>query len=393
MVYDFDAPLNRRGTNCVKWDGLAGVFGKADLLPFWVADMDFRSAPEIIDALRGKVDFGMFGYPLMNDSAREAVANWQLERHGWKVDPSEVDFVPGVVTGLCAAVDAFTCPGDGVLVHTPVYPPFFSAVRDNGRSIVECPLKESPDRYEMDFERMESLLAANANVKAMILCNPHNPVARVWTGDELSRLADICVRRNIMIFSDEIHQDLVYRDAKHVPLSLAAPAADPLLLTLVAPSKTFNIAGICASAWIAKDGDVQAKMRAALGRLHIGSLNMLAAAALEAAYTKGAPWLDALLAYLEKNRDYTESFLKEKLPKVRLKHPEGTFIFWLDFRAYGLPPEEIQRILVEDAGVALNPGPNFGKEGNGFARFNIGCPMSQLEEGLSRIAAAFGAIG
>ncbi|MDL2263206.1 pyridoxal phosphate-dependent aminotransferase [Synergistaceae bacterium OttesenSCG-928-I11] len=387
MAYDFDTMVERRGTGCSKWDGMDAVFGKKDLLPFWVADMDFRSAPEIIDALREKVAFGVFGYPIMTEAARKAVVDWEFERHQWCVVPSEVDFVPGVVNGLIAAILAFTEPGDGVVVQTPVYPPFFNVIRDNGRRIVENPLVETDDGYLMDLDHLRNVLTPD--VKAIILCSPHNPVARVWTKDELAAFAKVCIERNVLVFCDEIHQDLVYSDAKHVPLSLAAPEIDPLLLTLVAPSKTFNIAGLSSSAWIAKDKKIAERMRATLDRLHQSRLNLLGVAALEAAYTKGIPWLEAAMRYLEGNRDFVEAFLREKLPRVRMKHPEGTFIFWLDFRDYGMTGAEIQRVLVHEAGVALNAGVTFGKQGEGFARLNVGCPRGQLEEGMTRIAAAF----
>ena len=390
MVYDFDTPLNRRGTNSMKWDELSHVFGRDDLMPFWVADMDFRSAPEIIDSLRARVEFGVFGYPWMTNSAREAVAEWEWKRHGWKIDPSDVEFTPGVVTALAMGVNAFTEPGDGVMIQTPVYPPFFRVIEDNGRRIVENPLKDAGDRYEMDFDALRRSLTDD--VKAMILCSPHNPVARVWSREELTQLAEICLERNIIILNDEIHQDLVYSDAKHIPLSLAVPEADRILVTFVAPSKTFNIAGLCGSAVIARDRKMREKMGKALGSLHIQNINMLAIDALETAYRKGGAWLDALIAYLEGNRGLVEAFLRDRMPRVKLKHPEGTFIFWLDFRDYGLPNSEIQRILVESAGVALNPGPNFGASGEGFARLNIGCPKKQLEEGLARIETAFGRV-
>lgn len=390
MKYDFDTPLERRGRSCMKWDNLSRVFGRDDLLPFWVADMDFRSAPEIIDVLREQVEFGVFGYPLMNDSAKASVAEWQAKRHGWGVDVTEVGFVPGVVTALSVAVEAFTEPGDGVVVQTPIYPPFFSVIRDNGRQIVENPLLEREDEYVMDLDHFKSVLSSN--VKALVLCSPHNPVARVWRRQELCELAEICLERNIMIFSDEIHQDLVYSDAEHIPIALAAPGIESLLLTLVAPSKTFNIAGICASAWIASDPGVRDKMSSALARFHIAGLNLFAVAALEAAYRKGAPWLEQLIPYLERNRSFVEAFLLERMPRVKLKHPQGTFIFWLDFRDYGLSAQELQRVLTEKAGVALNPGISFGRQGEGFARLNIGCPMAQLEEGLSRIFKAFEAL-
>ncbi|MDR1917031.1 MAG: PatB family C-S lyase [Synergistaceae bacterium] len=386
-IYDFDTPIDRRGTNCSKWDGLKDEFGRDDLSAYWVADMDFKSAPEIIASLREIVEFGVFGYPIMSEPGRRAVAEWERKRHGWDVKPEDVGYMSGVVAGLAAAVCEFTAPGDGIVVQPPIYPPFFRVVTDNDRVLIENPLNETPDGYEMDFEHLKSALTPK--VKAILLCSPHNPVARVWRREELAALAEICEEHEIMIISDEIHQDLVYSDARHIPMSVAAPSIDRLLVTLVAPSKTFNIAGLTASAWIARDEKIAARMKRALGRKHLSSLNMMALSALEAAYTKGAPWLEAAMSYLEKNRDLVLEFLREEMPRVKLKHPEGTYIFWLDFRDYGLKNSELTRILINEARVALNNGINFGSCGDGFARLNIGCPKAQLVDGLFRIKRAF----
>lgn len=388
MAYDFDIHVDRRGTDCEKWDGMEDVFGRKGLLPFWVADMDFRSAPEIIDALRKKVDFGVFGYPRMTDRARKAAADWQRVRHGWDVDASSLDFVPGVVTGLIAGIEAFTKPGDGVLIQTPVYPPFFKVIRNNGRKIVENPLKEADERFVMDFDNLREAIVSGG-IKLMLLCSPHNPVARVWEEDELKELASVCMEHDVIILNDEIHQDLIFSDAKHIPIGLLAPELKSNLVTFVAPSKTFNIAGLSASVWIAEDEEISAKMESTLERLHMSEINMMAVTGLEAAYEKGALWLDEAMAYLEGNRDFVEEFLRDELPRVKLKHPEGTFIFWLDFRDYGLHNDELQKILLDEARVALNPGTNFGAQGDGFARLNVGCTRAQLEEGMRRIADAF----
>ncbi|MDR3280550.1 MAG: pyridoxal phosphate-dependent aminotransferase [Synergistaceae bacterium] len=386
--YDFDAGIDRRGSGCEKWDDLEHFFGARDLLPFWVADMDFRSAPEIIEALRKQVEFGVFGYATeQTEKYRAAVANWERKRHGWDVLPEQVGFMPGIVTGISVAVNEFTAPGDGVVVQPPIYPPFFREIRNNGRVVVENPLVETDDGYAMDFDNLKDAL--KPGVTAIVLCSPHNPVSRVWKREELATLGKICVERGITIICDEIHQDLVYSDAKHIPLSLAYPEIDSLLVTFVAPSKTFNIAGLRSSAWIARDPEMARRMGRAFHRFHMSGLNIMGLAALEAAYTKCEPWLDEALVYLERNRDYVEDFLREKMPRVKLKHPEGTYIFWLDFRGYGLKNSEIMDILVNKARVALNDGSTFGSQGEGFARLNVGCPHSQLEEGMNRIAAAF----
>ena len=388
LKYDFDTRIDRRGTACEKWDDMPHLFGRDDLLPFWVADMDFRSAPEIIEAIKKEAEFGVFGYPTEQmERYQKAVADWERKRHGWDVAPEHVDFMPGVVTGIAVALQEFTSPGDGVVVQTPVYPPFFREIRQNGRVVVENPLRETELGYEMDMDHLESIL--KPGVRAIVLCSPHNPVSRVWKRGELAALGKICLERGIFVICDEIHQDLIYSDASHTPLSAACPELDSMLVTLVAPSKTFNIAGLRASAWIARDKNIYGRMRRALGRLHISCVNMIGLCALEAAYTKGEPWLGEALAYLEGNRALVENFLREKLPRVKLKHPEGTYIFWLDFRDYKMDASQLMDIIINKARVALNDGSAFGREGEGFARLNIGCPRAQLEEGLNRIASAF----
>jgi cystathionine beta-lyase len=363
------------------------VFGRGDLLAFWVAVMDFKTAPEIVDAMREKVSSGVFGYPLMTDSARESVTNWLEARHGFSVDASDVGFSPGVITSLSVAVQTFTEPGDGVVIQTPAYPQFFSIVKRNDRTVVENPLKETADSYEMDYDNLREVLTPN--VKAIFLCSPHNPVGRVWRADELRRLAEICGERGVVILSDEIHHDITFDGARHVPFQLAAPESSPMSIIFMAPSKTFNVAGLCGSAWLSKDKKIAARMQKALVSVHCSEVNMIALAALEAAYGRGAPWLDSLTAYLRSNRDLVVNFLRERLPKARMKHQEGTFISWLDFRGYGLSGKELQEALVQKARVALNPGVAFGKDYEAFARLNIGCPKATLKEGLDRIGDAF----
>jgi cystathionine beta-lyase len=387
VIYDFDTPINRKGTDCEKWDEIATVFGRDDLLPFWVADMDFKSAPEIVEALKEKVASGVFGYPIMTDSARESVASWLSGRHGFDVEASEVGFSPGIITSLSIAVQEFTSPGDGVVIQTPVYPQFFALIKKTGRAVVENPLRETEDGYEMDFENLRRVITPD--VKAMLLCSPHNPVGRVWRRGELKQLAEICAERGVVVLSDEIHQDIIYSGAKHEPFQLAAPEASDCSVTFVAPSKTFNLAGLCGSAWVAKDEKIASRMERALSSVHCANINMLAHAALETAYRNGAPWVDQLVAYLEGNRDFLEKFLREHMPKAKMKRAEGTFVLWLDFRGYGLDGKELQRALVEKAKVALNPGAAFSRDCGGFARMNIGCPRATLEEGLSRIGKAF----
>jgi cystathionine beta-lyase len=385
--YDFDSRIDRTGTECEKWDDLKLNFGRADLMPFWVADMDFRSAPEITEALRGLAEFGVFGYPTeQTEKYRAAVAGWERRRHRWDVSPDEVGLMPGVVTGISVALCELTAPGDGVVIQPPIYPPFFREITHNGRRVVENPLAETDKGYVMDLDHLRSVLTPD--VRAILLCSPHNPAARVWKTEELRDLGRLCIKHDLAVICDEIHQDIIYSDAKHVPLSLACPELEGRMVTLAAPSKTFNIAGLRASAWIARDEKMYRRLRSAFRRFHLDGINMFGLAALEAAYNRGDAWLDALMEYLEKNRGLVEEFIASRLPRVKLKHPEGTYVFWIDFRDYGLTQKELMDVLVNRARVAMNDGAPFGG-GDGFARLNIGCPRSQLEEGLERIADAF----
>lgn len=386
-MYNFDTIIQRKNTLCQKWDGLEDVFGSADLLPLWVADTDFAVAPDILHALKDVLEHGILGYPIVPSSAKQALCDWQKNRHSFAIQPEDITFVPGVLVGLILALEAFTKPGDSIIIQPPVYPPFFSLVKENNRTIKTNPLVETPEGYRMDFEHLESIITPE--VKLLILSNPHNPVGRVWTKSELSRLADICFRNNILILSDEIHQDIIYSGFRHIPAASVSPEAKQITLSFVAPSKTFNIPGLKASAALIPDSSLCKRYQDVAKRLHLDQINLMGIVALEAAYSKGAPWLDALVPYLEKNRDFVADFLKSHLPRVSMHSPEGSYLCWLDFRDYQLSDAELQRRLVDDAHVALNSGASFGNLGEGFARMNIGCPLSTLKEALARIATAF----
>ncbi len=386
MKYDFDKYIDRRNTDCEKWDGLEEEFGRKDLLALWVADMDFTAPPEVLEAVHKKVDQGALGYPTMPQSLYDAIRLWEEKRHGWKFGNEAITWAPGVVAGLSFAVMALTKPGDGVIIQTPVYPPFYRTVREAGRIINENPLKYENGRYVMDIEGLEKLITPTC--RTLILCSPHNPVARVWSKEELEALAALAERKDMVIIADEIHQDLVYSGARHICLASLSEETAKRVITFVAPSKTFNIAGMKASVAIIPDAKLRAMYTSVLERFHLNSVNILGITAMEAAYSKCGEWLDELLAYLEKNRDYTEKFIRERMPKAHMDHPEGTYIFWIDFRGYGFNAETLERFLVEEAGVALNKGLNFGSAGDGFARINIGTTMAMLKEGLEKIAAA-----
>lgn len=385
MQYDFDKYMERRGTECEKWDGMTEDFGTNDLLAMWVADMDFPAAPEILDAIRAKLDEGALGYPLIPDSLRDAVRAWERDHYGWEFGREAVSWACGVVAGLSFATMGLTKPGDQIIIQTPVYMPFYRTVREAGRIIVENPLVYRNGRYEMNLEELESLVTPTC--RTLILCSPHNPVSRVWSRDELEALADIVRRKDMIVIADEIHQDLVYSDAKHTCLG-SLPGMDKHVLTFIAPSKTFNIAGLKSSVAIIPDERLRGVYVSVLERFHLNSLNILGIAAMEAAYGKCGEWHRQLMAYLEANRDFTEQFVKERMPKAHMDHPEGTYIFWIDFRGYGFNNETLTEFLVKEAKVALDPGKWFGAAGDGFARINIGTTRAQLKEGLERIAAA-----
>ena len=383
MKYDFNKYMDRRGTDCEKWDGLKDDFGRGDLLAMWVADMDFPAPPEVLEAIHKKVDEGALGYPMIPDSLRDTVRAWEKEHYGWEFGREAVSWAPGVVAGLSFAVMGLTKPGDQIIIQTPVYMPFYRTVREAGRIIAKNPLKYENGRYTMDFEGLEKLITPTC--RTLILCSPHNPVARVWSREELERLADIAIRKNMIIISDEIHQDLVYSDAKHICIG-SLPGMAERTVTFIAPSKTFNIAGMKASVAIIPDELLRGIYVSVLERFHLNSINILGITAMEAAYGKCGEWHRELVAHLEGNRDYMEAFVKERMPKAHMDHPEGTYIFWIDFRGYGFNDETLTDFLVNEAKVALDPGTWFGVEGDGFAPLNIGTTRAMLKEGLERNA-------
>ncbi|MCC8058169.1 MalY/PatB family protein [Cloacibacillus sp.] len=385
MKYDFNKYMDRRGTDCEKWDGLKDDFGRDDLLAMWVADMDFPAPPEVLAAIHKKVDEGALGYPMIPDSLRDAIRAWEREHYGWEFGREALSWAPGVVAGLSFAVMGLTKPGDQIIIQTPVYMPFYCTVREAGRIIVKNPLIYENGRYTMNFDELEKLVTPTC--RTLILCSPHNPVVRVWSREELERLADIAIRKNMIIIADEIHQDLVYSDAKHICIG-SLPGMAERTVTFIAPSKTFNIAGMKASVAIIPDELLRGIYVSVLERFHLNSINILGITAMEAAYGKCGEWHKELMAHLEGNRDYMEAFVKERMPKARMDHPEGTYIFWIDFRGYGFNDETLTDFLVNEAKVALDPGTWFGVEGDGFARLNIGTTRAMLKEGLERIAGA-----
>ena len=379
MQFDFDEMVPRRGTNCVKWDSAA----EPGVLPMWVADMDFRTAPAIVDALRRRVEHGIFGYTRVPDAYYEAVASWLARRHGWRVEREWMLYTSGVVPAVSAIIKALTVPGDKVLMQTPVYNCFFSSIRNNGCEIASSPLFHRGDTFYMDFDDLERK-ASDERVKVMLLCSPHNPVGRVWTREELTRLGEICLRHGLTVISDEIHCELVYDGHVHVPF---ASLSDEFLrhsVTCTSASKAFNIAGLQMANIIAPDEAVRAKIDRALNVNEVCDVGPFGVLATIAAYNEGEEWLSQLTAYLWQNYCTMRSYCEEHLPAFPVAKLEGTYLAWMDCRALGLSSEKLERRLIDEAHLWLNAGTMYGTEGEGFMRWNLACPRTSVLDGLER---------
>ena len=381
--YNFDEIINRENTNSVKYDLREKLFGNADVIPMWVADMDFRTPDFIVDAIRKRAEHEIFGYTFRSDGFSNSVVNWMLKRHNWKIEKEWISFSPGVVPALNILVQTLTNPGDKIIVQPPVYFPFFGAVQNNGRQMIENELKLVNGRYEIDFEHLESII--DKDVKMLLLCSPHNPCSRVWDKAELEKIADICLKNNILIVSDEIHSDLLLKPFKHIPTASLSKEISNITITCVAPSKTFNLAGFHTSAVICSNAELLKKYNKFLDDFHLAGGNIFGFEALEAAYNYGDNWLTQLLEYLENNVRFVKVFLQKNIPEIKLINPEATYLLWLDFRGLNLPNKEIKRILIEKAKVGLSDGRMFGRGGDGFQRLNIACPRVVLENALNQI--------
>lgn len=386
MSTNFDRLVTRTDTSCVKWDARESVFGDKDVLPMWVADMDFMSPNPVVQAMRRRAEHGVYGYTIAPPTYYEAIIQWLARRHGWRVEAEWLKFSPGVVPALSLMVEAFTQPGDKVLVQPPVYHPFFEVIRGHGREVLNNPLQFSGGRYTMDFDHLEHVV--DDRVKMMILCSPHNPVGRVWTPIELVRLGEFCAKKGILVVSDEIHADIVYDPNVHTPLASISEAFADNTITCIAPSKTFNLAGLKTSTVIISNATLRNRYMQVLNQHCLDQHNFFGVVASETAYNEGEPWLEELLQYLRGNVEFLTKVVQENLGRVRVIQPEGTYLVWLDFRDLGLEPEKLKQLMLTEAKVALDQGYIFGHGGEGFARINIACPRTILEEGLKRIALA-----
>ncbi len=389
MAFDFDKVVDRRGTNCLKYD-FALERGKHEgILPFWVADMDFETAPAVVERLQKTVAGGIYGYTDTKEDYDQAIINWYEKYFHWSPKREWLIKTPGVVFALAAAVRAYTKEGDKVLIQQPVYYPFKEVIADNKREVVSAPLSLVDGHYEIDFEELEEKLS-DEKVKLFLLCSPHNPVGRVWKEEELRKIGDLCIKYNVITVSDEIHGDFTYPGyPHHVFASLGEKYAKNSVIC-TAPSKTFNIAGLQVSNIFIPNDSLRRRFQVAVNQAGYSQLNMLGLVACQAAYEDGREWLEELKIYLKKNLDFVREYLQENLPQIHLIEPEGTYLIWLDFRELGLPENELEDLIVNKANLWLDSGAIFGKVGEGFERINIACPRSLLEEALNNLKTAIG---
>ncbi|MEH7237135.1 MalY/PatB family protein [Bacillus sp. JJ1562] len=386
MKYNFDESVNRLQTNSVKWDEVENLFGDKKILPMWVADMDFKSPQPVIDALQKRVEHGIFGYTTRPNSYYEATVGWMKRRHKWTIEKDWICFTPGVVPALGIIVQNFTRPGDKILIQQPVYYPFMSVIEKNAREIVSNPLRLENGRYYMDLNDLEKKI--DSSVKMIIISNPHNPVGRVWTKDELTKLGEICLKHNILVVSDEIHSDLVYKGNVHIPFASISEEFAGNSITCTAPSKTFNLAGLQTSNMIIPNKELRESFNKAIEDRFIGITNTFGVTALIAAYENGDEWLDQLLDYLIENLQFLKDYIKSNIPEVKVIEPDATYLVWLDCRELELDAKELEHVIQKQGKVAFDEGYIFGKEGEGFTRINIACPKALLEEGLKRFSQA-----
>ena len=380
MEYDFDTVIPRRGTDSCKWDTPA----QEDVLPMWVADMDFRTAPAVIEALQRRVAHGIFGYTKVPDAYYNAIGGWFARRHGWRIDRRWIVCTTGVVPALSAVIKALTKPGDRVIVQTPAYNCFFSSIRNNGCELSSNGLSYRDGRYTVDFEDLEAK-AADPKAKLLLLCNPHNPVGRVWTPEELRRMGEICLRHGVLVVADEIHCELTYDGHDYTPFASLSEEFLRHSVTCNSPSKAFNLAGMQIANIVAADEGVRRRIDRAVNDNEVCDVNPLGVAALTAAYNEGAEWLDALRAYLRENSRFLRRYFQEHLPQYAVLPLEGTYLAWIDCRAAGTGSERLAERLLDQGRLMVSPGTLYGPGGEGFIRLNIACPQRTLGEGLERL--------
>lgn len=382
--FDFDHDLNRTNTSSLKYDERANIFGKQDVIPAWVADMDFATPPAVTQALIERAEHPVYGYTVFPDSLYDAIISWMQRRHNWTIQRDWIVMCPGVIPSLNAAVMAFAEPGESVIIQPPVYFPFFSAVTQTGRQLIQNPLRLDNDHYTIDFDHLEE---SAKDAKLLLFCSPHNPVGRVWQQTELKRLLQIAHQYDLIILSDEIHADLIFPENKHTVLATIAEH-NAKIITAMTPSKTFNIPGLNLSSLIIPDKQTRLTINKVFNTMHVSASNPFSIVAFEAAYRYGEEWLEELMVYLRDTRDQVTAFLNDHLPQIKLAKTEGTYLLWLDCHALKMNDAQLKNFMVHEAGIGLSPGILFGEEGSGFMRLNIGAPRNTIMQILENIKQA-----
>lgn len=383
----FQHVVNRKHTRSVKWDMVQDIFHTDDVLPMWVADMDFRAPEKVNEALCKRAEHGIYGYTMIDDDVKQTIIDWVKHRHSWEVNKDTLSFSPGVVTSLHIAIQALTKPNDNILIQTPVYTPFYNIIEAHERNVVKNPLIFEDGYYTIDFANFEAKLKDDG-VKAFILCSPHNPVGRVWTKEELEEIARLCMKYDVLMLSDEIHGDLTFPNQKHIPLASLSEEIASKTVTCMSPSKTFNLAGLQASYMITTNADMKEKIDKGLQAQGLGMLNTMGNTALEAAYKYGEEWLDSLRLIIYENYQYVMDTLHEQTTNLKVTHSEGTYLLWIDCSGLGLNSADLETFMIKEAKVGLNKGMSYGDEGEQFMRLNLACPKETLEEGVRRIVQA-----
>ncbi len=385
MKYNFDALINRENTSCIKWDFLEAFFGQDRLHPMWVADMDFQTPPEILIPMQERVSHGVFGYTAKSDEFYNSVITWFKKRYNWSIRKSWIVTTPGVVPALNLMIQEFTKEGDGIIIQSPVYFPFKDSILINNRKLLDNQLVLKNGHYEIDWQNLETCAKS---AKMIVLCSPHNPVSRVWTIQELNRLSELCKKYDLLVFSDEIHADIIFKPHKHITTASVNKDLANRTISAFATSKTFNLAGLQLSVNIIPNKKIRDRFNKSLEKLHLNMSNIFGITGTQAAYTHGEQWLDKLLPYLWQNYVFVKTYLEEHIPEITAIEPEGTFLLWLDCRKLGLNDEELSAFFVQKANLALTNGIMFGPGGSGFMRMNIGCPRQSVLKGMVNLKKA-----
>jgi len=383
MKYNFDEKHDRSNNQSIKYNNIEEMFGNKDVLPMWVADMDFKTAQPIIDALQERVQQGIYGYTAFTDGYYDSFINWVSKRHGWQISKESLVFSPGVVPSLIYSIQALTEPGDGIIIQSPVYGPFRFSIENHGRKVVSNPLKLTDGVYRMDFEDLKKKIDQGA--KTMILCNPHNPIGKVWLKEDLETLTQILIDKDVTLISDEIHSDLIFKGHKHIPIASLNDEIKSRTITCMAPSKTFNLAGLQSSIIVVSNPDIKAKLVEKFENMDMKHNNCFGQIAFEAAYNEGEEWLEQVVEYIEANAEYVDGYIKEHIHEIKTYKPEGTYLMWLDCRALGMKQDMLEKFMASHAKVGLTSGIFFGEDGEGFMRINLATTRETVEKGIHQI--------